>query len=147
MQIFIKDHGPLKEKVTVTIDGEVIVFPISSFVKLEGLLVTLGAKLNETLTRGESYWVFNRDEVRENAHRVELGHATQANAQLSAELEEAQFALRQRTEKLQGEADWWQDDYNRVNNLSFRLVEELQKLQSAPLWGRLWWVFRGRRLC
>ena len=92
MQISIKDHGPLKEKVTIATGGESVTFAMGSFHKLESLLVLLGASPDGIPTNGESHWTLDSqqshsvDPVREHALMIELDHAREANAKLSAEL-------------------------------------------------------------
>lgn len=104
MQIIIRDHGPLKEKVTITLDGEVITFSSDSFVKLETLMTALGATLKDSPGRAESKWILH------DAREYRL--LRDANEELASELEEQRFAFQQMSEKLLGELDalhkpWW----------------------------------------
>ena len=162
MQISIIDHGPLKAKVSIVIDGQSIAFPETSYPKLVDLMLVLGASVSEQPGRGESHWTLDIDPVREMALAVQVDHLTAANAQMSAELEEARFAFMQMSEKLQGEIDRLLEESelsntrahadalfakDRIDTLECLLagaVNERQAIRSVSRWRRLLWAWGGR---
>ena len=147
MPIIIQNWGPLKDKVTVSIGGEFIAFSTCSFVKLENLMIALGAKRTDeenpipgeshwTLDRGEEnptpekrYWPPEHDDVRERAHSLQS------------------IALEDMASKLasaQADAVAWRSGCQEEMTKKQELQDELADLQHANWWQRLRWVFRGR---
>ena len=155
MEIYICDNGPLRAVVYVTVDGERIAFPETSYPKLVNLMRVLGARASESPGPSASHWILDIDPVRERALA-----ADHANAQMSIELEEARFAFQQMSEKLQGEVDRLLDELetstaravsdaafakDRISTLEKLLagaVNEQQAIQTAHWWDRIRWAFR-----
>ena len=146
MQISIIDHGPLKAKVSITIDGQSITFPETSYLKLVDLMIALGAEPDGDAFRGESHWVLNTDPIRmaqsNVALRLELDRRIASSQSLVTHLEEVEFTLQQRTEKLQGEIDLLRLDNDRIGGLLNSAVEERQTLYHASFWRRIRWAFQ-----
>ena len=162
MQISIKNHGPLKEKVTIAIDGEVITFSTCSFVKLENLMVALGAKPDRDVCpiKGESHWTLAHDDVRERAYQTQLRLAQKANEKMAKELSYAQedaarmgranesltdnvVLLRRDNQSLQAELAHRKTNYDHVSALLASAVKERQAIHAAPWWKRLQWILGG----
>jgi len=119
MQISIIDHGPLKAKVSITVDGESIAFPEGSYHKLVDLMAALDAEPSGSAFKGKSHWVLNTDTVR----------MAQVNIGLRAEV----ACLEQSKDRI-----------NTLEKLLAGAVTERRALYDAPWWRRIWWAFQRK---
>jgi len=140
ISISIRDHGPLKAKVSITIDGLSIVFPETSYSKLCELLKSMGAQQGEGQIFDdairESHWTLDIDPVRDQAFQSHLDHATDANSRLSDELKAAQSDIGLLKEVIKMQATMIV-----VQGLVIERYELM--IKKASLWKRLWRVFRN----
>lgn len=110
MKISIYDRGPIGAKVDVDVDGKRIAFPEHSLRALIDLFTLQEATPEpEIAKKGEIHFLLDPDPVRSQAFQLERENLIQA-------LQECEFTLQQRTEKLQGEID---------------------RMQGASLWKRI----------
>ena len=98
MQISIIDHGPLRAKVTIVVDGQSVAFPEHSFRQLGDLMFLLGATQNPAGQQarepagqqGRNNWTLDPEEVRSQVFQVEREVLTENVRLLERKLEKVQ---------------------------------------------------------
>ena len=90
MQISIIDHGPLRAKVTIVVDGQSVAFPEHSFRQLGDLMFLLGATPNPAGQQGRNNWTLDPEEVRSQVFQVEREVLTENVRLLERKLEKVQ---------------------------------------------------------